>query len=228
MLLTYSRGAFLTLAVLVALSAALGYVRPSRVVGAAMLLLLAVPVVAPGYYDRIGSISGALEIFSGEDRLDAEAVARGRTTETLAAIHAFLDHPVLGVGPGHYLPHYSVRYQLDPNISLRYLPEPRRAHNLFAEMAAESGSLGLLLFVAIPFTLLRMLWVRRRLHARERPDLSFLASALGLGILGYLGTGVFLHLAFERYYWLLLALAAATCHVLSDGPGELTASRRST
>lgn len=215
-LLTYSRGAFLTLAVLVALAAGLGAVRPSRIVLAAVILLIAVPVVAPGYYSRIGSISEALEVLDPQARTGAEAVARGRTTETLAAVHAFLDHPFLGVGPGHYLPHYSVKYQLDPSIGLRYLPEPRRAHNLFAEVAAETGLLGLLVFVSMPFVLLRALWSRRRELLEERPDLAFLATAFGLGILGYLGTGVFLHLAFERYYWLLLALAAAATRILSD------------
>lgn len=240
MLLTYSRGAFLTLAVLVALCAVVGFVRPSRIVLAAVALLVVAPVLAPGIYDRIGSISGALDVLDPADRSSAEPVARGRTTETLAAIHAFLDHPVLGVGPGHYLPHYSVRYQLDPNTGMRFLPEPRRAHNLYAEMAAESGALGLLTFVSMPLLLLAMLWRRRRALASRRPDLAYLATAFWLAILGYLGTGVFLHLALERYYWLLLALSAATCYALDeeaermeadelgglddyDGPDSLTA-----
>lgn len=216
MLLTYSRGAFLTLAILVALCAIVGFVRPSRIVLAAVVLLAVAPVMAPGIYDRIGSISGALDILDPADRSGADGVARGRTTETLAAVHAFLDHPVLGVGPGHYLPHYSVRYQLDPNTAMRYLPEPRRAHSLYAEMAAESGALGLLTFLTIPLLLLSMLWRRRRALAFHRPDLANLATAFWLAILGYLGTGVFLHLAFERYYWLLLALSAATCYALGE------------
>lgn len=220
LLLTYSRGAFLTLAVLGALSAILGFVRPAKVVLAVVLLLAAAPVVAPGIYDRVGSISGSLDILDPSARSGAEAVARGRTTETLAAVHAFLDHPLLGVGPGHYLPHYSVRYQLDPNTGLRYLPEPRRAHNLFAEMAAESGALGIIVFVSIPLLLLVTLWRRRQALAAVRPDLAHLATGFALAILAYLGTGVFLHLAFERYYWLLLALAAATAHALGDRVAE--------
>lgn len=215
LLLTYSRGAFLTLAVLVALFTAVGYVRPSRIVLTVVVLLLVAPVVAPGIYERIGSISGALDVLNPAARVGAEPVARGRTTETLAAFHAFLDHPVLGVGPGHYLPHYSVRYQLDPNIGMRYLPEPRRAHNLFAEMAAEAGLLGLLTFASMPLVLLVMLWKRRRALLPDHPDLANLATGFGLAILGYLGTGVFLHLAFERYYWMLLAFSAAACRILT-------------
>lgn len=227
LLLTYSRGAFLTLAVLVALCALVGFLRPSRIVLTAVALLIMAPLVAPGIYDRIGSISGALDVLDSSARSGAEPVARGRTTETLAALHAFVDHPVLGVGPGQYLPHYSVRYQLDPNTGLRYLPEPRRAHNLFAELAAEAGALGLLTFVSIPLVLLVMLWRRRQALIDHRPDLADLATAFWLAILGYLGTGMFLHLAFERYYWLLVALAAVACHALDEHVEELGGRPRS-
>jgi hypothetical protein len=33
--------------------------------------------------------------------------------------------------------------------------------------------------------------------------------------MAYLCTGVFLHLAYQRYYWLLLALATAALHVVA-------------
>jgi hypothetical protein len=33
-------------------------------------------------------------------------------------------------------------------------------------------------------------------------------------LIAYLGTGVFLHLAFERYYWFMIALAAAATGIL--------------
>lgn len=214
-ILTYSRGAFLTLAVLTVLLVALGHIRPSKIVAGVLILVVSVPLVAPGYYERIGSISSVLDMFGESARVSEAAVTRGRTTETLAALYAFIEHPVLGVGPGQYLPHYSVQYQLRPEISFRYLPEPRRAHNLYTEFAAETGLPGLLVFLSIPGLLLWRLWKRRRALLPKRPDLAFLATAFGLGILAYLGTGVFLHLAFERYYWLFVALTAAACHVLS-------------
>lgn len=218
-LLTYSRGAFVTLVVLVAILVALGHMKPSRIVAGVLALVVAIPFLAPGYYERIGSISSALDMFGERARVSSEAVTRGRTTETLAAVYAFIEHPVLGVGPGQYLPHYSVHYQLKPEISFRHLPEPRRAHNLYAEFAAETGVPGILVFLSIPALLLRRLWKRRRALLSNRPDLAFLATAFGLGLLAYLGTGVFLHLAFERYYWLFVALTAAACHVLSGEVG---------
>jgi hypothetical protein len=35
-------------------------------------------------------------------------------------------------------------------------------------------------------------------------------------ILSYLGTGVFLHLAYERYYWFMIGLAAAAVGILRE------------
>ena len=66
----------------------------------------------------------------------------------------------------------------------------------------------------MPILLLTRLWQARRVCARNRPDLANLATAFWFSIIAYLGTGVFLHLAFERYYWLLLALAAAAREVI--------------
>jgi hypothetical protein len=52
-----------------------------------------------------------------------------------------------------------------------------------------------------------------------RPDVAHLATGIGLAIVAYLGTGVFLSLAFQRYFWLLVALAGAACQVL-DRPSD--------
>jgi hypothetical protein len=57
--------------------------------------------------------------------------------------------------------------------------------------------------------LLRRLWQARSSWASYRPDLANLATAFSFSIAAYLGTAVFLHLSFERYYWLLIALASA-------------------
>lgn len=212
--LTYSRGAFLTLAVLVVLAGVFRYARPSRILAGALLAALLMPFVAPGYVERVKSIGGAVGLFTDDAPVAPDAVTRGRTTEMLAAFHAFREHPVIGVGPGQYMPHYSVQYQLRPEISFRELPTPRRAHDLYVEVAAETGAVGLLIFLAIPAWLLVDLRRLRQRLKRDRPDLEPLAGAFMLGILGYLGTGVFLHLAYERYWWFFVALAGAAVAIL--------------
>jgi hypothetical protein len=54
--------------------------------------------------------------------------------------------------------------------------------------------------------------VRKRWIAEE-PDLANMATAYMLSIVTYLTTGIFLHFAFIRYFWLIMALAAAVIYI---------------
>jgi O-antigen ligase len=223
---TYSRGAFLTLVILALLTVSFRLVRARGLFTLLAVGVLLVPWIAPGYVGRVASISGATALL-GNSQVEADGPIRGRTTEMLSALAAFVDHPVLGVGPGQYLAHYSVEYQALPEISIRELAEPRRAHSLYFEMAAETGALGLALFLAIPLLLLRDLrTLGLRLQA-DRPELARLAAAFMLVVLAYLGTGVFLHLAFERYYWFMIGLSAAAAGILHRAAREADAEAMS-
>lgn len=213
-LLTYSRGAFVTLIVLVMLAGPLRLIAPRRLVTVLVAGIVLTPIVIPGYADRVRSIAGVAGLF-GKGEVQADGPTKGRTTEMLAALAAYADHPVVGVGPGQYFAYHSVHYQSLPEISIRDLATPRRAHSLYLEMAAEAGTVGLVVFMAIPLLLLRDLEaVRRDLWSARRPDLARIAAGFTLVVLGYLGTGVFLHLAFERYLWFILALTSAAVAVL--------------
>jgi hypothetical protein len=73
-----------------------------------------------------------------------------------------------------------------------------------------------LIFMAIPLLLLRDLErLRRALYVHDT-DLARWAAGFFLVLVAYLGTGVFLHLAFERYYWFMIALAAAATAILES------------
>jgi len=165
--------------------------------------------IAPGYRGRLETLLGVQGLFSAQASEQPDGATRGRTTEMLAALYVFLDHPILGVGPGQYAPFYSMSYHMNPEIALRYLPKSRRAHSLYAELAAETGLLGLTVFLFLVGRLLYQLWQASRRWVFNRPDLANLATTFVFSIAAYLGTALFLHLSYERYYWLLLALASA-------------------
>jgi hypothetical protein len=59
-----------------------------------------------------------------------------------------------------------------------------------------------------------------------RPDLAAMAAGLMLAIVGYLASGLFLHLSYARYFWLILALAGAAATVIlqATADGAETAS----
>lgn len=212
--LTYSRGAFLTMGVLVLFLLLWRYIRPARLALAGLVLVGVVAVAAPGVIARFASIGGVGTLGTQNANVEPDGAIRGRATEMLAGLAVFLDHPVLGVGPGQYVPFYSERYQLISEISFRHLPRPREPHNLYVSIGAETGSAGLLVFALIIGTLFVALRQARRFwtpRSRGRRDL---AVAVALSLVAYLGTGMFLHLSYERYLWFLVGIVSATIHVL--------------
>jgi hypothetical protein len=214
-LLSYSRGAFVNLVLLLALLTFMRYVQPSRILVMVLVLVPVVAIVSPGYLVRMESILGVEGVFSESPARQPDAVTRGRLTEMLAAFMTFLDNPVFGVGPGQYAPFYSVEYMQDPEIALRGITKTRRAHILYFELAAETGLIGLGVFMTMAFLVLRRLLQQRRYWTATRPDFANIATALFLGVVAYLGTAIFLQLAYQRYYWLLLGLAGAALRIFS-------------
>ncbi|HEX5014980.1 MAG TPA: O-antigen ligase family protein [Candidatus Limnocylindrales bacterium] len=216
--LTFSRGAAVGFGMMVLVMIALRYVNWKQIAVVALgavLLLTAFPT----YGERlltIESITGATS--TGGQVGDPDDSIRSRANEMLAAGLAFADHPIVGTGPGLF-PSYYPRYATQIGIKIEHTD--RAAHNLYLQEAAEGGIIGLSLFLAIVGVVLRDLLRARRRWLKSRPDVANLASGFALAIVAYLGSGLFLHLAFERYYWLLIALSAATAWIaLQPDPDE--------
>lgn len=212
-LITYSRGGFLTLSVLGLLMVLLGYIRWSHVLIGGIIVVVGLGIVAPGFVERVDTLRAIPQLLTQRDTVEGNGAIRGRLTEMLAAYHVFLDYPILGVGPGQYAQFYSMKYMEDPSIAFKSIDTVRRAHCLYTELAAETGLLGSLLFLTIVFTLMHRIWRLRAMLARDRLDLSNLAAGFWLGIVAYMVTAVFLQLAYQRYLWLFLALVGAAIQI---------------
>ena len=85
----------------------------------------------------------------------------------------------------------------------------REAHNLYLGIGAELGIPGLIVFLIIAGLTVRMILAARRASLIRRPDLERLTTPYLLALLTYYVTGLFLHLSFGRFYWLMLAVAGA-------------------
>lgn len=209
--LTFSRGAAVALAILLVAAVALRVVPARQVallVAAVVALVLA---VAPDYVSRVQSLSAAESVTSQGS--GADQAIRGRATENLAAFYVLRDHPVLGVGPDQFFRRYSQAYA--NRLDLRFLETNRRAHNLYLEIAADTGIIGLSVFLAIVGTTMVQLWRAARFWTlRGRGDLAALAHGFLLSLVGYLAAGLFLQLSYQRYFWLLVALANSTIWML--------------
>ena len=69
--------------------------------------------------------------------------------------------------------------------------------------------LGLASFAGVVAVTLRQVARARRRSLGVRADLTRLTTGFAMAIIVYLTTGLFLHFAYIRYFWLMMALAAA-------------------
>lgn len=213
-MLTYSRGAAVMLALLIITVTALGYLRWTHLAVATVVMLGLTAVIAPAYFLRVQSITRVAVAGSDTDDLQSgDAAIRGRLTEMLAAVNVWMDHPVVGVGPGQYVPFYSLEYMTRPG-AFKQIDKERPAHTLYVELAAETGVIGLAAFLLIAVVVLARLWRLRVALLKTDPDGAHLVTGIALAMLAYLGTSVLLSFAFQRYYWMLVALAGAAVNVL--------------
>jgi putative inorganic carbon (HCO3(-)) transporter len=209
-LLSYSRGAAVGVVVVLIGMLFLRYVRFWH------LPLIAVTVVVafaafPNYASRLATLEAVGAALSGQPSVgQADRSVRSRTIENLAALRGFTDKPVLGVGPGQF-PRYYQSYANEIGVDV-HLAE-REAHNLYLDLAAETGLLGLTTFMTVIGVTVSQLNRARRLASLARPELAHIAAAFMLALTGYVVTSLFLHLAFERYIWLILALSGAAAAV---------------
>jgi putative inorganic carbon (hco3(-)) transporter len=221
--LTYSRGAVVAFGVLVVLMVALRNVRLGHAALVAAILAVVIAAV-PSYRARVTSLSsvgGANAQVGAADAPDRSVLQRG--TEMRAALLVVEHHPVLGVGPGQFPLHYQ-RYASEAggevHDAVEYGPNkgatPERVtHDIFLGVAANLGLVGLAAFVAIIVTAGRGVW-RARSSLGDGNELRLYATGCVLALAAYLTAGLFLELAYERYFWLLLALAAAVTRLAAQ------------
>jgi O-antigen ligase len=131
---------------------------------------------------------------------------RGRTSENLAALHMWRDHPLVGVGPDNFEVHYQT-YSAAIGIDQR--PEARGAHNLYLEAFAELGLLGGVAFLTMIWLSVSGAWrLRARLPGRD----ALLGEGIAVALGAFLICALTLHSAYARYEWVFLGLGlTAAC-----------------
>ncbi len=224
LMLTFSRGAAVAFMLMVAVMVVLRYisVRQCLAVVAGACLLLA---MLPQYVTRMASLRALLEAAQNEEAgiAAADGSLRSRLAEAMSAVLMFAEHPLTGVGPGMYPYHYQHYAEIVGTEiqGVKVKGELRQPHMLYLGVAAELGLPGLVVFVCLATTVLVRLERARRASLRAgRSDLALLAAGFLLAMVVYLGTGLFLHLSYVRYFWLMTALASAASSVVA---GELSA-----
>lgn len=211
--LTFSRGSTLALGLTVVAMVGLGHLRLRHLVvvgvlGAMLFLAL------PQFRARLGTMQTLPALIT--DKMTSanqpDGAVTGRVTEMLAAVWVYADHPIIGVGPSMF-PYYSQEYG---NVGgLKALDTKRQAHCLYAAVAAEFGTLGLIALFGGVFVTLRDLHRVRQACVESHPLLARLATGCFFMIVVYLTTGIFEHFSFIRYFWTMMALATACVCIAS-------------
>jgi hypothetical protein len=216
--LSFSRGAAVGFVLMILIMVFFRYIKFYQLV----LLILGATLVLwvfPQYGLRLASLSVFSELTapaSADPLSGADGAIRGRATDIISSLLIFKDYPLFGVGPG-MVQYYTQEYSRQ--VGIRYINNNPQAHSLFPGIAAEAGFFGLIIFVLILFIPLRDLIRVRKQWMASHPDWSHLATAFFLVLTSYIVTGLFLHLSYMRFFYLMVALA-----VVASRLGELNTS----
>ena len=199
-LMTQSRGGFLALAVFAVLTL-LGQRNKLRTAALLVMLGGTVALAAPGgVWDRISGLSAGAEAdSSSEQRWLIWRIAR----------EMIQDHPVFGVGLEAYPQAHAVYASMQPEYA--FAGGTRDTHSTYLNVAAETGYVGLLIFLlVVGATLFEAERARRRAKRRD-PQHATRIWYLEASLFAYLVTaifGSFSHLSFLYIHLALLAVFA--------------------
>jgi O-antigen ligase len=180
-----SRGAWLGLAAALVVIAAVGWrlERQAAIAGAIAIPLIAIAwvthLIPRSLQDKLLAQVRLNDVSLTAQVNDANFSTIERLAHWVAGIRMFQAHPILGVGAGNYDAAYQQYKVPGWDESLTH------AHNYYINVAAETGMLGLLAFLAVCGAALYLAWRATRMTDRQRGGQSALASpdmrALAIG-----------------------------------------------
>lgn len=207
---TYSRGAYLVLAIDIVLLLFIlrKHYNPMLILACIGALILLLPFLPVTYQDRFVS----LFVVTQESGIYEDTSLRGRSSEMLTGLAMFAEHPFLGVGMANYPINYQRYAQA---IGLEFRAEAREPHSLYVQILAETGIVGAIAFLGLIFFLFDALnKTCREIEKYPRlQDWLPWVSSIRLALLSYLMTSMFLHNAYIRYFWILVAMALAAIQI---------------
>jgi putative inorganic carbon (hco3(-)) transporter len=216
-LLTYSRGGFVALAV--SMLVLFLYYPPRRFQIPILILSVVVfiAVLPPNYINRLSTLTMFFQprLTNGIN----EVSLQGRLSENLTAWEMVKSHPLFGVGLSSYrylFPFYS------KSLGIALVATERDAHNLYLEVLAETGVIGFLVFSVLLFVSFRTVFRARRIFLQANMN-NYAGMVTGFlaGLTGYFVAGLFIHNAFPRFFYLLLGLALSLRLVAQNTSAEL-------
>lgn len=166
----------------------------------AVLIWFALP---EQYQTRYASILTSAE--------EPDASTKGRYEAWEAGWAMFVDHPILGVGSGAFGTAHADAYS--PKFRRSYL----KAHNLYVQLSAEMGLIGILTFGTLVYLIFRTnVLIRRRLRriSHKRDFLYAVSLAMTVATATLMFTGIFGHSLYRINWYLYAGMTAALYEIV--------------
>lgn len=216
---TDSRGGYMGLITVFLALFLLNLKKPKNFIILLIPIVLVLLNVSAIHWQRFGTIAGDHTGGTGGQRLALWATA----TRMMRA------HPFLGVGSGEsgpLFPEYGT-FESQLRVGGHIGEESIKIHNMTLQLGAETGFIGLGIFLTIVILSLLNLHHARRI-CKSHPELvsaKYLVDALGVSIYGLLISGQFANFGYNYQLYTLLTLAFCMKHILlkEKGSGEHTA-----
>lgn len=163
---------------------------------------------SPKYWQEVESIK--------EENIQ-KGTGEGRWYAWKLAWKMFLDHPIIGVGPGNA--NWNIgKYQ--PEEDLKYRPSiaGRAVHSLYFTLIPELGIIGILLFSSMLYSSYKDIkWIIKKEKrecnqadiAQQLHRIRFIILGITGALCGYMVSGTFLSVFYYPHFWLLIALYGA-------------------
>ena len=207
---TFSRGALIGLAVMMAIMLFRLKLKPTIFVSMAILAIFIFFLLPAEYTERMKGLAD-VPLSKSEQR---DGSIQGRTSEYIAGWRMFVDHPLRGVGSGNYTEYYQDYSQ---KIGLDIRLQNRSPHNLYLGLAAETGIIGLFTFVALLwFTFGGLKQAHKRLSDAGLKDSAGMVLGLMMGMIGYFTHSIFIYPHYRVFMFVLIGIALSVPTVAQE------------
>lgn len=167
---------------------------PIAIAAGLLGIAIALPLIPGTYWERLGTLTD----------FQSDLSLRRRLGYNMIGVQILAERPLLGVGPGNYKAHYmDTKYRWMPGRAL----VPRQLHNMYLEVATESGLLGFACFAGMLFLSLRS--VQRVRKRGPTPEIRDLGEALHFAYVGLLLASVFMPNEYNKYVWIFTGMGVA-------------------
>ena len=182
-------------------------VRAPLIVALCLSIFVAPFIIPATYLERVFSI----------DNYKKSVSISSRWGLLKAGLGMFADHPLTGVGAGNFgatlMKEYPFTLAAKTVIWIRDAEDStisdhdQAAHNMYVEVASETGVFGLIVYMIFIFGAARDMY---KLHRRGGlKELNGLPVAFMISILAFAFIGLFLHAQLQKVWWIVIGLSIA-------------------